>query len=322
MLAWQGAAVEETNLTVQIASLRKHLGTSPGGADWIATIPRVGYRFVGAVDRQADQPHGLVSDADEPGGRPSIAVLPFLNLSDDREQEYFADGIAEDIITGLSRLRWLFVIARNSTYPYKGKAPDVREVARELGVRYVLEGSVRRAGDRLRVTSHLVDASTGATVWADRYDRPAADVFAVQDEITGNVVASLEPQLYAAENQRLQVRPPESLDAWGHVMRAMPQIWTWAEEDSVIGAGRSSPRTGDRAGLCPRPQPAGHGPTFVARTWAGCPTPTCSAPRWNRRAAPSSATAKTRGGTWPSAMSTCCRGVSDRPSTSWGGALA
>ena len=160
-------------------------------------------------------------------------MLPFLNLSDDREQEYFADGIAEDIITGLSRLRWLFVVARNSTYPYKGKAPDVREVARELGVRYVLEGSVRRAGDRLRVTSHLVDASTGATVWADRYDRPAADVFAVQDEITGNVVASLEPQLYAAENQRLQVRPPESLDAWGHVMRAMPQIWTWAEEDSV-----------------------------------------------------------------------------------------
>ncbi len=161
-------------------------------------------------------------------------MLPFVNLSDDREQEYFADGIAEDIITGLSRLRWLFVVARNSTYPYKGKAPEVREVARELGVRYVLEGSVRRAGDRLRVTSHLVDASTGATVWAERYDRPAADVFAVQDEITGNVVASLEPQLYAAENQRLQVRPPESLDAWGHVMRAMPGIWTWAEEDSVI----------------------------------------------------------------------------------------
>ncbi len=192
----------------------------------------MGYRFVGAVERQAEQPHGP-DDTGEPGGRPSIAVLPFLNLSDDREQEYFADGIAEDIITGLSRLRWLFVVARNSTYPYKGKAPEVREVARELGVRYVLEGSVRRAGDRLRVTSHLVDASTGATVWADRYDRPAADVFAVQDEITGNVVASLEPQLYAAENQRLQVRPPESLDAWGHVMRAMPQVWTWAEEDSV-----------------------------------------------------------------------------------------
>ena len=122
--AWQGAAVEETNLTVQIASLRKHIGTSPGGGDWIATIPRVGYRFVGAVGRQADRPNrpGAVSDADEPGGRPSIAVLPFLNLSDDREQEYFADGIAEDIITGLSRLRWLFVIARNSTYPYKGEA--------------------------------------------------------------------------------------------------------------------------------------------------------------------------------------------------------
>ena len=236
--AWQGAAVEETNLTVQIASLRKHIGTSPGGGDWIATIPRVGYRFVAAVGRQADRPNrpGSVSDADEPGGRPSIAVLPFLNLSDDREQEYFADGIAEDIITGLSRLRWLFVVARNSTYPYKGGAPDARAVARDLGVRYVLEGSVRRAGERLRVTSHLIDASTGATVWADRYDRPAADVFAVQDEITGNVVASLEPQLYAAENQRLQIRPPESLDAWGHVIPAR------AEPDSQRGFPRQSRR--------------------------------------------------------------------------------
>jgi TolB-like protein len=230
--AWQGAAVEEANLTVQIALLRKHLGTSPGGADWIATVPRVGYRFVGAVQRQAEQARTSAA-GDELLGRPSIAVLPFLNLGDDRARDYFADGITEDIITSLSRLRWLFVVARNSTHAYRGRAPDVREVARDLGVRYVLEGSVRRAGDRLRVTSHLIDATTGATVWADRYDRPAADVFAVQDEITGNVVASLEPQLYAAENERLQVRPPESLDAWGHVMRAMPQIWTWAEEDSV-----------------------------------------------------------------------------------------
>ena len=232
---WQGAAVEEANLSVQIAMLRKHLGTSIGGADWIATVPRVGYRFVGAVDRQREPAPGAGAGpaAVDLPGRPAIAVLPFLNLGDDREQEYFADGIAEDIITGLSRLRWLFVVARNSTYPYKGGAADVREVARDLGVRYVLEGSVRRAGDRLRVTSRLVDASSGETVWADRYDRAAADVFAVQDEITGNVVASLEPQLYSAENQRLQVRPPESLDAWGHVMRAMPQVWTWAEEDSV-----------------------------------------------------------------------------------------
>ena len=172
------------------------------------------------------------SPATEPGSGPSIAVLPFVNLSDDPAQEYFADGMVEDIITGLSRLRWLFVIARNSTYAYKGTAPDVRQVASDLGVRYVLEGSVRRAGDQLRVTSQLIDASTGAQVWAERYDRAATDVFAVQDEITESVVASIEPQLYAAENRRFQSKPPGSLDAWGHVMRAMPHIWTWGEEDS------------------------------------------------------------------------------------------
>src|SRR6185369_11736758 len=195
---------------------------------------RVGYRFVGPVDRRADGLAGntRASPAREIGAGPSIAVLPFVNLSNDPEQEYFADGIVEDIITGLSRLRWLFVIARNSTYSYKGKAPDVRQVAVDLGVRYVLEGSVRRADDRLRVTSQLVDASTGAQVWAERYDRSAADVFAVQDEITESVVASIEPQLYAAENRRFESKPPESLDAWGHVMRAMPQIWTWGEKDS------------------------------------------------------------------------------------------
>lgn len=232
--AWEGAAVEEGNLSVQIASLRKLLGQSPEGEGWIATIPRVGYRFAGQVDHRAT---GTGKDASpspvtEPGGGPSIAVLPFINLSNDPTQDYFADGIVEDIITGLSRLRWLFVIARNSTYAYKGTAPDVRKVASDLGVRYVLEGSVRRAGDQLRVTSQLIDASTGAQVWAERYDRAATDVFAVQDEITESVVASIEPQLYAAENRRFQSKSPGNLDAWGHVMRAMPRIWTWGEEES------------------------------------------------------------------------------------------
>ena len=232
--AWEGAAVEEGNLSVQIASLRKLLGQSPEGEDWIATIPRVGYRFAGQVDRGATGTGRDTSPSPvtEPGGGPSIAVLPFVNLSNDPAQDYFADGMVEDIITGLSRLRWLFVIARNSTYAYKGTAPDVRQVASDLGVRYVLEGSVRRAGDQLRVTSQLIDASTGAQVWAERYDRAATDVFAVQDEITESVVASIEPQLYAAENRRFQSKPPGSLDAWGHVMRAMPRIWTWGEEDS------------------------------------------------------------------------------------------
>jgi TolB-like protein/Flp pilus assembly protein TadD len=233
-VAWEGAAVEEGNLSVQVAALRKLLGLSPEGKDWIATIPRVGYRFTGPLVRRAAVigRDTSPSPATEPGGGPSIAVLPFVSLSDDPAQDYFADGMVEDIITGLSRLRWLFVIARNSTFAYKGTAPDVRQVASDLGVRYVLEGSVRRAGDQLRVTSQLIDASTGAQVWAERYDRAATDVFAMQDEITESVVASIEPQLYAAENRRFQSKPPGSLDAWGHVMRAMPRIWTWGEEDS------------------------------------------------------------------------------------------
>ena len=202
--AWDGAAVEEGNLSVQIASLRKLLGQSPEGSDWITTIPRVGYRLVAPVDRRAEKLDGTNgAPTSEHGNGPSIAVLPFVNLSDDPAQEYFADGIVEDIITGLSRLRWLFVIARNSTYAYKGTAPDVRQVASDLGVRYVLEGSVRRAGDRLRVTSQLIDANTGAHVWAERYERATTDVFAVQDEITESVVASIEPAALCSGEQAL-----------------------------------------------------------------------------------------------------------------------
>ncbi|MEP9387850.1 adenylate/guanylate cyclase domain-containing protein [Mesorhizobium sp. KR9-304] len=167
--------------------------------------------------------------------KPSIAVLPFQNLSGQPDQDYFGDGIAEDIITALSKLRGFFVIARNSTFSYKGKTSDVRQIARELAVRYVLEGSVRKAGDQLRVTGQLIDAATGNHIWAERYDRPASEIFTVQDEITASVVAAIEPQLYAAEELRLQSRPPESLDAWGCVVRAMPQIWTWVVQDEDGG---------------------------------------------------------------------------------------
>ena len=153
--------------------------------------------------------------------KPSIAVLPFENLSGDPEQEYFADGMVEEIITALSKVRWFFVIARNSTFAYKGRAVDVRQVARELGVRYVLEGSVRKAGNRARISGQLIDAATGNHVWAERYDRELADIFAVQDEITERVVAAIEPQLYAAEHFRSQRKPPESLDAWECVIRAL-----------------------------------------------------------------------------------------------------
>jgi TolB-like protein/Flp pilus assembly protein TadD len=153
--------------------------------------------------------------------KPSLAVLPFSNMSGDAEQEYFADGMAEDIITGLSRLTWVFVIARNSTFTYKGRSVDVREVGRELGVRYVLEGSVRTGGNRIRVTAQLVEAETGNHLWADRYDRALEDVFAVQDEITENVIGCIQPELYAAEHDRSKRKPPQSLDAWESFLRAM-----------------------------------------------------------------------------------------------------
>jgi adenylate cyclase len=168
-------------------------------------------------------------------GKPSIAVLPFQNMSGSPDQDYFGDGIAEDIITALSKLRGFFVIARNSSFAYKGKAPDIRTVARDLGVRYVLEGSVRKAGDQLRVTGQLIDATSGNHIWAERYDRAASEIFSVQDEITASVVAAIEPQLYAAEQLRLQSKPPESLDAWGCVVRAMPHIWTWVVQDEDTG---------------------------------------------------------------------------------------
>jgi TolB-like protein/class 3 adenylate cyclase/cytochrome c-type biogenesis protein CcmH/NrfG len=165
--------------------------------------------------------------------KPSIAVLPFQNMSGDPEQEYFADGMVEEIITALSKLRWFFVIARNSSFAYKGRALDVRQIARELGVRYVLEGSVRKAANRLRITTQLVDASTGNHLWARRYDREIADIFAVQDEITESVVASIEPELYAAENLRFQSKAPESLDAWGCVIRALWHLARITLEDNT-----------------------------------------------------------------------------------------
>ncbi len=163
--------------------------------------------------------------------KPSIAVLPFNNLSNDPEQEFFADGITEDIITELSRLRGFFVIARNSSFVYKGRAVAISEGAHELGVRYVLEGSVRRAGSRVRVTAQLIEGETGSHVWAERYDRDLADIFEVQDEITQRIVGALEPSLIDAEAERSSRQRPENLDAWSYVARALPLIWTWSDKD-------------------------------------------------------------------------------------------
>src|SRR5262249_22430212 len=146
--------------------------------------------------------------------------------------DYFSDGISEDIITALSKLRWFF--ARNSSFVYKGRAVHISQVARELGVRYVVEGSVRRNGDRVRISAQLNDVSTGSHIWAERYDRSIADVFAVQDEITASIVAAIEPHLYAAENFRAQRKPPGSLDAWDLVMRALSHFWRVTREDNVV----------------------------------------------------------------------------------------
>jgi TolB-like protein/class 3 adenylate cyclase len=157
--------------------------------------------------------------------RPSVAVLPFQNMSGDAEHEYFVDGMVEDIITGLSRIKWLFVIARNSSFVYKGKSVDVRQVGRDLGVRYILEGSVRKAGNRLRVTGQVVEAETGRHIWAERYDRTLEDVFSLQDELTTSVVAAIEPSLRQAEVERVKRKRPENLDAYDLLLRALPDVY-------------------------------------------------------------------------------------------------
>jgi TolB-like protein/Tfp pilus assembly protein PilF len=215
----------------------------------IRTIARKGLRFVGSVgvhpdggqldssgafptpaDDDQDRPRSMLPRTD----RPAIAVLPFVNMSGDPEQEYFSDGISEDIITALSKLRWFFVIARNSSFTYKGRAVHIRQIAEEVGVGYVVEGSVRKGGDRVRITVQLNDVATGGHIWAERYDRDLADVFAVQDEITEAIVAAIEPQIYAAENFHAQRKPPNSMDAWDLVMRALSHYWRVTRQDNLV----------------------------------------------------------------------------------------
>jgi len=165
--------------------------------------------------------------------KPSIAVLPFDNMSGDPEQSYLADGITEDLITALSKVRWFFVIARNSTFTYKSQAVDVTQVAKELGVRYVLEGSVRKAGNRVRVTAQLIDATTGRHVWAERYDRDLADIFELQDEMTQTIVGAVEPELSAAERDRVLSKPPENLDAWESYQRGLWHMWKYDRDGNI-----------------------------------------------------------------------------------------
>ncbi len=237
---WHGRSVSESTLTSRINAARKAIGDSGANQTLIRTIARKGFRFVGDVETKSAaaivEPRRSVTTSHATPAlpdRPAIAVLPFTNMSGDREQDYFSDGISEDIITALSKLRWFFVVARNSSFVYKGRAVHLHEIARELGVRYVLEGSVRRSGDRVRISAQLNDVSTGGHLWAERYDRELADIFAVQDEITEAIVAAIEPQLYAAENFRAQQKPPGSLDAWDFVMRALSHYWHITREDNA-----------------------------------------------------------------------------------------
>ncbi|WP_158671466.1 winged helix-turn-helix domain-containing tetratricopeptide repeat protein [Bradyrhizobium guangdongense] len=242
---WHGRSVSESTLTSRINAARKAIGDNGASQALIRTITRKGFRFVGDVEaksgaiapepgRGAAQPPRVPLALPE---RPAIAVLPFTNMSGEAEQDYFSDGISEDIITALSKLRWFFVVARNSSFVYKGRAVHIHEVARELGVRYVVEGSVRRSGERVRISAQLNDVSTGSHLWAERYDRELADIFAVQDEITEAIVAAIEPQLYAAESFRAQQKPPGSLDAWDLVMRALSHYWRISREDNAAAQG-------------------------------------------------------------------------------------
>ena len=233
---WHGRIVTESTLTSRINAARNAVGDSGSEQRLIRTVPRKGLRFVGEVREgaAAAAPVAEPRAGPAPGDPPAIAVLPFTNMSGDPEQEYFSDGISEDIITALSKLRWFFVIARNSSFIYKGKSVHLKQVAADLGVRYVLEGSVRKVGERVRITAQLNDVNTNSHLWAERYDRGLADVFAVQDEITEAIVAAIEPQLYAAENFRAQRKPPDSMDAWDLVMRALSHYWRVTRQDHMV----------------------------------------------------------------------------------------
>jgi TolB-like protein/cytochrome c-type biogenesis protein CcmH/NrfG len=248
---WKGRVVSEAALSSRIAAARKAIGDTGNDQQLIRTLHKRGFRFVGevadtsgsaaragsAAATVASEEAGLVPTA-EPArmrlslpDKPSIAVLPFQNMSGDPDQDYFADGLTEDLITGLSRQPWFFVIARNSSFAYKGEAVDVRDVASELGVRYVLEGSVRRSANRVRVTGQLIDATAGNHLWADRYDRELADIFEVQDEITNSVIGSVGPQILVAEAARVRRKPPQSIDAWDLVMQALPHMWRMSPDE-------------------------------------------------------------------------------------------
>jgi TolB-like protein len=233
---WGGRIVSESTLTSHINAVRKAIGDSGEEQRLIRTIARKGFRFVGEV-REGHASEGFNSPKTGPAtsdetasparalpDKPSIAVLAFQNLSGDPEQEYFADGMVEDIITALSRIRWLFVIARNSSFTYKGRAVDVKQISRELGVRYVLEGSVRKAANRVRITGQLIDAAAGTHLWAERFEGSLDDIFELQDQMATSVVGAIAPQLERAEIERAKRKPTENLGAYDYYLRGMADL--------------------------------------------------------------------------------------------------
>jgi TolB-like protein/Tfp pilus assembly protein PilF len=230
---WGGRIVSESTLTSHINAARKAIGDSGQEQRLIRTIARKGFRFIGDIKESqplvrlgtptlvsaiSNEPRALAQDLPD---KPSIAVLPFLNLSGDPEQDYFIDGVVEDIISALSRIRWLFVIARNSSFTYKDRAVDVKQVSRELGARYVLEGSMRKAANRVRITGQLIDATTGVHLWAERFEGTIDDLFDLQDQVATSVVGAIAPQLERAEIERAIRKPTESLDAYDYYLRGM-----------------------------------------------------------------------------------------------------
>ena len=236
---WKGRIVSDAALTTRLNATRSVIGDSGEEQRLIKTLPRKGFRFIGAV-HETNWPSGTESVPDSrfesstPAlalpDKPSIAVLPFENLSGDPEQEYFADGMVEEITIALSRFKSLFVIARNSSFTFKGRAVDIKEVGRQLGVRYVLEGSVRKASRKVRITGQLIDAVTGAHIWADRFERDLTDIFALQDEVTAAAVSAIQPKLLQTETAMATRRRPENLTAYDFYLRAMQQYYISTRE--------------------------------------------------------------------------------------------
>ena len=233
---WNGRSVSDAALTTRLNAARNAIGDTGEDQRFIKTLPRKGFRFVGRVVEAQGPPGAAAADnsiapALTLPNKPSIAVLPFSNLSGDPEQDYFADGMVDDITTALSRFKSLFVIARNSSFTYKGRAVDIKQVGRELGVRYVLEGSVRKAAGRVRISGQLIDAMTGANLWADRFEGDLSDVFALQDEVTVNVVSTIQPKLLQTEIN-LATRRPNDLSAYDLCLRSQ-HLQSWTQSGSA-----------------------------------------------------------------------------------------